>query len=262
MRIATIQLEVSDSPEDNVEKAERRIRAAAADGADLVVLPEVWNLGYFAFDSYAEGAEPVDGETMTRLGELADELDLYLHSGSIIERDGDDLYNMSGLFSPSGELLDTYRKIHLYGYDSRENELLTPGERVVAVETDVATIGLTTCYDLRFPELYRALADRGVDLLLITSAWPIPRLEHWLMLNRIRAVENQVVLAAANLVGDNQGVEMAGHSVVVDPWATPLANAGFGDRTVAADVDLDEVSDARDEFPALHDRQFELSYDL
>ena len=262
MRLACVQLSPADDPAANVEKAERKIRAAAENGADLVLLPEIWNLGYFAFDDYADGAEPMDGPTIDRMRTLAADLDVHLHAGSIVERDGEDLHNTSALIDPSGTVLDTYRKIHLYGYGSREQELLTPGERVVAVETDLATVGMTTCYDLRFPELYRALADRGVELLLITSAWPIPRLEHWLMLNRMRAVENQVFLAAANLVGDNRGVELAGHSLIVDPWATPLANAGFHERTIAADLDLGMVEAAREDFPALADRRFELSYDL
>ncbi|WP_336000455.1 carbon-nitrogen family hydrolase [Halorientalis halophila] len=262
MRIASVQLEAGADAESNVAKGEARIRDAADSGADLVVLPEIWNLGYFAFDEYSAGAEPIDGPTMTHLQSLADELDIYLHTGSIVEENGDDLHNTSGLVSPEGELLDTYRKIHTYGYGSREQELLTPGERVVTVETDFGTVGLVTCYDLRFPELFRALVDQGAELFLVTSAWPIPRLEHWLMLNRMRAVENQVFLASSNLVGDNQGVELAGHSLVVDPWATPLANAGFHERTVIADVDMDMVAEARDDFPALADRQFDLSYDL
>jgi len=262
MRIATVQMKARADPEENVAHAEERIVDAADRGADLVVLPEIWNLGYFAFDAYEANAEPVDGPTMTRLQALADDLGIYLHTGSIVETDGDDLYNTSGLVSPAGELLDTYRKIHTFGYGSREQELLTPGERVVTVETELGTIGMTTCYDLRFPELFRALVDEGAELFLITSAWPIPRLEHWLLLNRLRAVENQLFLAASNLVGENRGVELAGHSLVVDPWATPLANAGFHERTVIADVDMGMVRDAREEFPALADRRFDLSYDL
>lgn len=262
MRIASVQLEAGADAASNVTKAEDRIRNAADRGADLIVLPEIWNLGYFAFEEYQAGAEPIDGQTMTHLQSLADELDVYLHTGSIVEEDGDDLYNTSGLVSPDGDLLDTYRKIHTYGYGSREQELLTPGERVVTVDAEFGTVGLVTCYDLRFPELFRALVDQGADLFLVTSAWPIPRLEHWLMLNRMRAVENQVFLASSNLVGDNQGADLAGHSLIVDPWATPLANAGFHERTVIADVDLDMVGQARDDFPALADRRFDLSYDL
>lgn len=259
MRVATVQFEAAPDPDMNVATAESRVRDAASDGADIVVLPEIWNVGYFAFDQYASQAEPIDGPTMTRLRELADELDIHLHTGSIVERDGDDLYNTSGLVDPSGELLDTYRKIHLFGYESEESRLLTPGERIVAIDTPLGTFGLTTCYDLRFPELYRALADAGIEMLLITSAWPNARLEHWLLLNRARALENQVFLAAANLAGTNNGVGLAGQSLIVDPWGVPIANAGTGDRMNTIDIDLGEVETTRAEFPALADRQLELS---
>lgn len=262
MRVATVQFEVGADVDANLTTAESRIREAADAGADLVVLPEIWNVGYFAFDEYGSKAEPIDGPTMTRLGELADELGIYLHTGSIVERDGDNLYNTSGLIDPNGELLDTYRKIHLFGYESEESRLLTRGERIVAIETSLGTVGLTTCYDLRFPELYRALADAGVELFLITSAWPNARLEHWLLLNRIRALENQVFLAAANLCGSNNGVELAGQSLVVDPWGVPIANAGSGERTAFAEIDLGEVSSTRETFPAFADRQLELSVEF
>lgn len=262
MRIATVQFEVGSDAEANAGTARTRVRKAAQQGADLVVLPEIWNVGYFDFDAYAEKAEPIDGPTMTELRELAAELGIYLHTGSIVEEDGEDLYNTSGLVSPDGELLDTYRKVHLFGYESQESRLLTPGDRIVAIDTDVGTVGLSTCFDLRFPELYRALVDRGVELLLVTSAWPDARVEHWQMLNRVRAIESQTFLAAANLTGTNDGVELAGQSLIVDPWGVPLANAGTGERTAYADVDPSEVQSIRAEFPILGDRRIDGSYSL
>jgi predicted amidohydrolase len=262
MHIATVQLEVGPEIEANRATAEARIREAAENGADLVVLPEIWNVGYFHFDAYAEKAEALDGPTMTNLRRLADERDIHLHTGSIVEEDGNDLYNTSALIAPDGELLDTYRKVHLFGYESQESRLLTPGDRIVAVETDVGTVGLTTCFDFRFPELYRALVDEGVELLLITSAWPDARVEHWQLFSRVRAIESQTFLAAANLTGTNDGVELAGQSVIVDPWGIPLANAGTGERTAYAEVDLSEVSTVREDFPILGDRRIEADYSL
>lgn len=258
MRIATIQFDVEDDPDQNVRRAERRICDAAAEGADLVILPEIWNVGYFSFDRYENAAESIDGPTTTRLRETAADLGIYLHGGSIIERRGDDLYNTSLFIGPDGELLDTYRKMHLFGYDSQETQLLTPGEHIVTVDTEFGTVGMTTCYDLRFPELYRALIEDGAELFLITSAWPNARLEHWILLNRIRALENQVFLAAANLGGEHAGVQLAGQSMVVDPWGIPIANAGTDDQTAFADIDLDDVDETREEFPAFHDRRPEL----
>ncbi|MFB6135847.1 MAG: carbon-nitrogen family hydrolase [Halobacteriaceae archaeon] len=260
MRVATVQFEPGPDADANVEAAVDRVREAARRGADLVVLPEVWNVGYFAFDAYEAGAEPLDGPTVTRLRDLAADLCVYLHTGSVVEADGEDRYNASALVSPDGELLDVYRKVHLFGYDSEERRLLTPGDRVVAVDTDLGTVGLTTCYDLRFPELYRALVDEGAELLLVASAWPDARVEHWQLLTRTRAVESQAFLVAANLAGTNAGVDLAGRSVVVDPWGVPRLDAGVGERVALADVDLSEVGAVREEFPALDDRRLDADY--
>lgn len=259
MHVAAVQFAVGPDVESNRQTAEERVRALAERGADLVVLPEIWNVGYFAFDQYESAAEPLDGPTMTRLCDLAADLGIYLHAGSIVERDGDELYNTSALVSPEGDLLDTYRKVHLFGYESEENRLLTPGERVVAVDTDLGTVGLTTCYDLRFPALYRALVDRGVELLLVTSAWPQARVDHWTLLTRTRAVESQSFLVAANLTGENRGVDLAGRSVVVDPEGVPVADAGTGKGAAVSEIDLDRVAEYRESFPALADRRLDPS---
>ncbi|MFD1684054.1 carbon-nitrogen family hydrolase [Halobellus litoreus] len=261
MNVAVVQLPARNEPDANLEQAVSEVRAAAADGADLVVLPEMWPVGYFAFDAYRDAAEPVPGPTTDRLAALADDLSIHLHGGSLVERDGDadggdsDLYNTSVLFGPDGTLLDTYRKIHLFGYESKESELLTSGAEPCAVETDLGTVGLTTCYDLRFPELYRSLVDRGVEILLVASAWPRERIDHWHLFARTRAVENQTFLVAANLVGSIDGVDLGGESVVVDPWGVERANAGTAAGTAHATVDLDEVRETRASFPALADRK-------
>jgi predicted amidohydrolase len=261
MKLSLVQFEPDERTAANVETAATFVAEAASDGADLVVLPEIWNVGYFAFDAYEAEAEPVDGPTATRMSALAADHGVHLHAGSIVERDEDgSLYNTSLLFDADGNRLDVYRKMHLFGYESEESKLLTPGERVVTVETELGTVGMTTCYDLRFPELYRALRDAGADLFLVTSAWPQARLDHWRLLTRTRAVEDQVFLAAANLTGTNGGVELGGNSVVVDPWGTPRANAGQDEGVTTVDVDLDAVERIRGEFPALADRQIDLDY--
>ena len=268
MRVAAVQFESGPDPESNVDRMVERVRDAAADGADLVVLPEIWNVGYFEFDGYRQGAESIDGPTLTRLRDLADELGIHLHAGSVVEREGEaegddgDLYNTTALVGPDGELLDTYRKVHLFGYGSEERDLLTPGERIVAVETDLGTVGLATCYDLRYPELYRAMVEAGVEVFLVASAWPNARLEHWQLLTRTRALESQAFLVAANLAGTNAGVDLAGRSVVVDPWGVPVTDAGRGERTALAEVDLEDVRAAREAFPSLADRRIDADYDL
>jgi predicted amidohydrolase len=258
MHVATVQFEPSDDVEANRDRAESLVRKAASRGADLVVLPEIWNVGYFAFDDYAAKAEPIDGPTLTRMSGLASDLGIHLHAGSVVEERGGDLYNTSALFGPDGDRLGTYEKVHLFGYESAEATLLTPGERVVSVDTDLGTVGLSTCYDLRFPELYRALVEGGVDLLLVASAWPHERLEHWDLLTRTRAMETQTILAAANLRGTNEGVDLAGRSRVVDPWGVVRADAGGGEGVAAAEIDPATVQETREEFPVLEDRRTDL----
>ncbi|RJT05475.1 carbon-nitrogen family hydrolase [Halococcus sp. IIIV-5B] len=255
--IALVQFEPNPNPEENLATATRYIERAANRGADLVLLPEIWNVGYFAFDGYREHAEPIDGPTATRLADLAEELGIHLHAGSIVEASDEDLYNTSLLFDPSGERVGSYRKIHLFGYESEESRLLTPGERIEVVDTSIGTVGLTTCYDLRFPELYRALCDAGAELFLVTSAWPHGRLDHWTLFARTRAVEEQVFLAAANLTGRNREVDLAGNSLVVDPWGVPRANAGTDEGVTLARIDLDAVERTRNEFPVLDDRRLD-----
>ena len=262
MQLALVQFDPGPDTDANVERATAFVREAASSGADLVVLPEIWNVGYFAFDEYETGAEPLDGPTVSRFRDLAAELDIHLHAGSIVERDGENLYNTNVLIGPDGDVLDTYRKIHLFGYESQESQLLTPGDRIVTVDTELGTMGMVTCYDLRFPELFRAMRDDGADLVLVSSAWPHERLSHWLLLNRTRAMENQVFLAAANLVGENEGVRVAGNSLVVDPWGIPRVNGGGEERLLQTEIDLTEAHEAREEFPVLDDRRIDLTYDL
>ncbi|MDT7704621.1 MAG: hypothetical protein QOG20_228 [Pseudonocardiales bacterium] len=241
--------------------AERRHRVgdmvADAAGADLVVLPELWLPGYFAFDSYAELAEPLHGDTVSAAREWARRLGCHLHMGSVLERDEQGrLFNTAVLIGPDGEIVHSYRKIHVFGYRSREAELLTPGEQVATVATDLGRLGTTTCYDLRFPELYRALVDAGAESVVVCSAWPAARLAHWRLFTSTRAVEEQVVLIACNAVGEQgDGIRLAGHSRVVDPWGEVLVEAAEDEGVTFCDVDTGVIHAARAEFPVLADRR-------
>lgn len=253
LKVASIQMRIGDET-----KSERISRAEVlldrVKGADLVILPEIWNIGYFAFDLYKTEAEPLDGETAQRMSAKAKEHGFYLHMGSMVERDGERFYNTSLLFDPSGSRVARYRKIHLYGFGSKEAQILTRGEEVVVVSTPLGKMGLCTCYDLRFPELFRAMLNRDVELFLVTSGWPYPRLEHWLMFNRIRAIENSAFLVSSNGVGVNRGIQFCGHSMVVDPWGVIVASGGDEECVVRAEIDLAEVSAVRNRFPAVRDR--------
>ncbi|WP_324757902.1 carbon-nitrogen family hydrolase [Haloarcula montana] len=268
MRIALAQLEIeAGAVEHNVDSAIEAIRRAGSDSADLVVLPELFTVGYFAFDLYARHAESVAGETIGRLANAARDTDTAVLAGSIVEdlaasaADGIDVPQSSGLanasvfLGPEGDRRGTYRKHHLFGYDSAESSLLEPGERVDTVEFGGFTVGMTTCYDLRFPELYRRLVDEGATLVCVPSAWPYPRVEHWELFGQARAVENQLYVAAANGVGSFEDAELLGRSTVYDPWGTVLASSADEPALVTAELDPDRVERVREGFPALADRR-------
>ncbi|MBX0323380.1 carbon-nitrogen family hydrolase [Halomicroarcula sp. F13] len=270
MRLTLAQIAVEPSAVSaNVGRAVDAIDRAAANGADLVVLPELFNVGYFAFDSYARRAEGVDGATLTAVREAAVDHGVAVLAGSIVEDlaasadagvdvpAADGLANTAVFFDRDGNRRSIYRKQHLFGYGSAETELLEPGRRLPTVDFEGFTVGVTTCYDLRFPELYRRLVDDGVTLTLVPSAWPYPRVEHWELFPRTRAVENLMFVAAANGVGSFDDAELLGRSTVYDPWGTALASSADDPTLVSATVDPERVTAVRDEFPALGDRRTE-----
>jgi len=266
MRLALAQLAIEGAAvEENVAAAVDAIERAAADGADLVALPEIFNVGYFAFDAYGRLAEPLDGETLSRIREVAREQGVAVLAGSVVEDlaattavetpAAEGLANTTVLFDATGERKLVYRKHHLFGYGSAEADLLVPGERLPVAEIDDLTVAATTCYDLRFPELYRTLAEKGADLFLVPSAWPYPRVEHWRTLPEARAIENQCYVAPVNGSGAFGDATLLGRSTVYDPWGTTLASAGDDPALVTAEVSADRVADTREEFPAWHDRR-------
>ena len=252
MRVTLIQTEIDGRLPfaERVAGVAARVRECA--GADLVLLSELWATGYFAFDDYAATAQPLDGPLTGALSAAARDAGVTLHGGSMVERDdAGRLFNTSLLFGPDGALRHTYRKVHLFGYGSREQELLTPGSAVAGT----GTLALSTCYDLRFPELFRAQVDGGSQLFLVAAAWPLARLAHWQLLLRARALENQSFLLACNAAGHQGQVALAGRSAVVDPWGTVLAEAGPDAETLTVELDPDLAVRARKEFPALADRR-------
>jgi predicted amidohydrolase len=255
MRVASIQLKVVEESKDKaLEHASQMIRQCR--GADLILLPELWNIGFMSFDRYRNEAETQEGPTLTLLRTLAKELSCHLHTGSFVEQRGDRLYNSSFLLDPRGEILGSYQKIHLFTYQSQEAEILTPGTSITVIPTEFGNFGLATCYDLRFPEFFRKMLDQGAEFFLISSAWPYPRLEHWLLLNRTRALENLSCLISSNCVGINRGTQFVGHSQVVDPMGQIIAGSNDEECVVWAEMNRDIVLRARVEFPALKDRVF------
>ncbi|MET8572257.1 carbon-nitrogen family hydrolase [Streptomyces sp. NPDC004783] len=255
MRASLIQIAVNED-----ESAEaRRLRAASLvrdqAGADLVVLPELWTTGAFAFDAFDAHAEPVEGPTYEAMAKAASDAGVWLHAGSVPERAPDGrLYNTSLIFSPSGELAASYRKIHRFGFDKGEAVLMGAGHELVTVRLPETTLGVATCYDLRFPELFRGLVAAGAETLVVPAGWPERRRSHWSLLARARAVENQAFVLACATAGTHAGVPQSGHSVVVDPWGEVLGEAGADEEVLTVEFDPAQVARTREQFPALKDR--------
>lgn len=254
-RVALVQLASPDaeSQADRIARVEELLRHHR--GVDLFVLPELWSAGYFNFDHYADLAEDFNGPTVSMARRVARDSGSAIHLGSIIER-GDDgaLYNTAVLVDAAGEIAQTYRKIHVFGYESLESQLLTPGDRLSVVESTLGRLGSTTCYDLRFPGLWQELSARGADAVVVPAAWPAVRREHWTLLTQARAVEHQLWILACNACGTQGGVQLGGFSRVIDPSGRVLAECGDGEEVLVVEVDPSRVDEVRSEFPVVADR--------
>ncbi len=255
MRIVCSQLQPrTDEPPDAFVAGHLAALEAHAP-ADLYVLPELWTVGYFEFDRYTKAAEDLDGPTISMLADAARHLGAHVHVGSIVERITDTrVANTSVVLDPHGELLASYRKIHVFGYQSREREIVQAGDALVVAEVGDLRLGLTVCYDLRFPELFRRLVDLGADAIAVPAAWPAARVEHWRTLARARAIENLTYIIACNAAGTSGGVALAGHSAIYGPWGETVAELDEAPGTLRAEIDPSTVRAARAEFPALDDR--------
>jgi predicted amidohydrolase len=266
MRVAAIQMTSSDDLSANL-RAVRELVAAAADlGAELIALPES-----FAFlrreGSVFPCAQGFDGEIVGCLSSLAREHAVWLLGGSFPEAiAGDDrVHNTSVLLSPSGDVVACYRKIHLFDVDLsasgggtfRESDTMAPGEEVVVVETPFGGLGLSICYDLRFPELYRRMADRGARWIAVPSAFtPQTGKDHWEILLRARAIENQCFVIAPAQYGQHTSDRASyGRSLIIDPWGLVLARAADRPCVVVADCELEDLERIRDTIPALCNRR-------
>jgi deaminated glutathione amidase len=263
MVAAAVQMSSTPDKRENFETAENLIRDAAKRGAELVALPEMWSC-HGLDPVYRENAEPVPGPTTEFLGSLAKELGVYLLGGSIFEggEGSERLSNTSTFFAPDGELSAVYRKIHLFDVKAPDREYLESadieaGSEVVTAKAGAATLGLSVCYDVRFPELYRMLALRGAEVFAVPAAFTLQTgRDHWELLLRARAVENQAfVVAPAQWGRKADGRWTYGRSMVVDPWGTVLATCPDRDGFALATLDLDYLDRFREEFPSLRNRR-------
>ena len=263
MRVAAVQLNSNGDKQRNLAAAGRLVRAAAADGAEFIALPEKWNLLAGGAELVA-GAESLDGPSLSAARGWARELGVHLLAGSISERseEGEKASNTSVLIGPAGDDLAVYRKIHMFDVDAggvsyRESEHERPGVEPVVAPLGDLTLGMTVCYDLRFPELFRILALRGARLIAVPSAFTLATgRDHWEVLLRARAIEDQVFVVAPDQVGEAPPhYSSFGRSMIVDPWGVVLATAPDGEGFVAAELDLAEQDRVRASLPSLANRR-------
>lgn len=248
------QMEVAfGDPDTNLETVRRMTAEAAHRSSQMVIFPELWGTGYDLSNAARYAAGLKEG-VFAEISELAAKENIYV-AGSNLSLLGEGKFgNTLTVFSPQGELLADYSKIHLFGLMD-EHQYLTAGERPVLLDLPFGQAGLAVCYDLRFPELFRGYALAGADMVILPAEWPHPRLAHWQTLVRARAIENQMFMLACNRVGKDPGNEFFGHSMVVSPWGEILAEAGEGEELVTVTVNQAKVQEARRKIPILRDRR-------
>jgi len=266
IRAAAVQLTATADAAQNLATADRLVRAAAADGARLVVLPEKW-VALGPGEVLKANAQPLDGPAMTWAREIAAELQIDLIAGSFSERvEGQErLSNTSAHVGPDGEVRAVYRKVHMFdvqvdGTVYRESDHEQGGGELVVTSAAGVEVGMSVCYDLRFPELYRALAVAGARILVVPAAFTLATTrEHWEPLLRARAIEDQCFVIAANQIGEHApGLRSGGRSMIVDPWGVVLATAPDAETFVTADLDLARQTTIREQLPSLANRRPEV----
>ncbi len=261
-KVACIQFGINDahSKKERIAHAAELIDQAA--DADLIVLPEVWNIGWWNWDLYKTEAETLEGETISMCADKARQINAYIHAGSIIEKRGDDLYNTAVLLDPKGKIIATYQKIHTVAWESLgalEGKICKSGTELCYVKTELGVLGLTICYDLRFPEVYRKLVcNHGVEVIIVSTAWNTLRVDDWRNMIHARATENESYVIACGCCGVNQGKTYAGFSRIVDPHGTIIASGNIYETIVEGKVDVEQVARVRKQIPGLEDRHFDV----
>lgn len=264
LRVAAVQLNSGADKARNIADGIALVEQAAARGATFVALPEVWT--YMGpSDANRDMAEPIPGETVERMADVARRERIWLHCGSILERaEGEPrVFNTSVVLDPDGNIVGRYRKIHLFDIDIdgavsfQESATVAPGDEIVTVDIGGVTLGLAICYDLRFPELFRLLALQGAEIITLPAAFTqYTGKDHWEVLLRARAIENQVFMVAPAEYGKHPGGSTTwGRSMIVDPWGTVLATAADGPGVIVSDCDLNTLERIRREVPSLANRR-------
>lgn len=263
MKIGLVQMNSRSEKEENLQTAERLINTLADNGADLIMLPEYSNF-IGPEKLWPANAESLNSSlTIERMRKLAMSLEVNIHIGSLMERQGENIYNTGVVLNRKGEDIAHYRKIHLFdvevpgGRRYLESDKITPGEEIVTFTLEDVTFGMATCYDLRFPELFRALASQGAQVLLLPAAFTLMTgKDHWELLLRARAVENLCWVAAAGQFGHCPPNHTSfGRSMIIDPWGVVISQASDGETIIIAEIDIDVLEKIRQKFPALQHRR-------
>lgn len=258
-------MKVTDRKEENIKKAENMIRELAQRGSETIILPEMFNCPYDnrRFQEYAETQE---GPTITRLVEVARELQVHIIAGSIPERTKKGIYNTSFTINPQGEIIGRHRKIHLFDINIpgritfKESDTLLPGGTPTIIRIDHTRIGIGICYDIRFPELSRIMTLQGAKILAFPGAFNMTTgPAHWKTLIKARAIDNQVFVVAVSPARDKRAEYVAyGHSMVVDPWGSIIYEAGADETIKNVEIDLSQVEKVRKRLPLLENRRPEI----
>lgn len=257
MKIALIQpVIVPGDREMNCRKIAKAVRAAAADGADIAVLPELWDVSFYPPDVL--NLADVGGEkTKEFLHDLSEACHIQIVGGSVARREGETLYNTTYVFDEEGNLAASYDKCHLFT-PGREDDVFTAGKRLNTFYLGDVPMASIICYDLRFGEWVRLAALSGAKILFVPAAWPVERLKHWQILNQARAIENQFFVAAVNSCGSCGAFHFGGHSMLIDPWGEIIEEGGDGEEIITAEIDLSQVDDIRRQINVFRDRRTDL----
>jgi len=238
--------------EQNIATAIDAINKAVSGGSDIILLPELWASGY-DLKNWQKYASPIDQGVFSIIKELAQRNHIAI-GGSLLELCEEMAFNTFVLVGNNGEIWGVYRKIHRFRL-LEEEKWLGAGDRLVMAKTNWGDIGLATCYDLRFPEMFRPYASSGARLVLVVAEWPERRVAHWTKLLQARAIENQMFVAGVNKVGESMGVELGGRSAIINPWGVPIVEGGKTEILLSAEINLADSDQARHTIPVMRDRR-------
>lgn len=257
LHVALGQMDVVlGQPQTNLDTVKTLAATAANQGVDMLVLPELWSTGY-DLEHAAQYATPVNQGIFAETAVLAHRHRLHI-IGSCLSTIGEGQFGNTAVFhTPTGQLLGVYHKVHLFRLMD-EDQYLTAGDHLTVANTPWGIMGLAICYDLRFPEIFRAYALSGAKIIILPAEWPYPRLAHWQTLLRARAIENQLYVIACNRVGTSKNSTFFGHSCIIDPWGEVVAEAGETEELITAEIDLTKVDEIRAKIPVFADRRPQL----